>query len=80
MCASTYGWLAAVGAIEMVLAVSSTMVAELPKEDTSEGHSEANKSFGFLCLTVCCLCMVGTRVEGLIRTYINVCTMYTAHE
>ena len=64
VCASCCGWCAAVGGIEMVLSVSSTVVAELPKENISEGHIEANKPFGFLCLTGCCLCMVGAHVKG----------------
>lgn len=63
-----YAWCVVAGSIEMVLAdVSDSVVAEQPQEDISEEHAEGNKPFGFLCLTCCCLCMVGARVEGTVH-------------
>ena len=60
-----FAWCHVVGGIEMVVAMSSSAVAEMSEEYFSEEpSSEANKPFGFLCLTGCCLCMVGAHVQG----------------
>ena len=73
MCAiPLFAWCHVAGGIEMVLAMSSSAVAEMSEDDFSEEpSSEANKPFGFLCLTGCCLCMVGTHVQGtgIVCTY-----------